>query len=97
MKNIIGEFTLPKADEMEQLIGETIANILLEKTKSDEISINDPAFKNFLPVVFAKGNLEFLRIIAEKWYVDSRKELILKFIDDVEKMINEGEEQLRSR
>ena len=95
MKGIIGGFTLPNSNEREQMMGETIANVLLENVKSDKMSINDPLFKNFLPVVFAKGNLEFLRVMAEKWYVDDRRELILKFIDDVEKMTLEGAEQLK--
>jgi len=91
----VGEFTT--VDGPLDVMGQLIANDVLQKAQSDEISINDPYFKEFLCVVFSEGNFEFLRVIAKKWYPDERKEPILEFINHVEKMTLEGQEQLRSR
>ena len=77
--------------------GSLIAEIILNGIKDNEISINDAEFKHFLPVIFAEGNFEFLRVIAENVYNDTRKEIIVDFIDLVEKMTQEGVKELKSK
>lgn len=91
-----GEFTM-HSSPLEDMMGQLIASDIIHKAKTDEISINDPYFKEFPCVVFAEGNFEFLRVIAEKWYPDDRKEPIMDFIDRVEKMMVEGQQSLRRR
>lgn len=94
--NVIGDFTMSK-DKKENVSGILIANAILYKAKNDEISINDNIFKEFLCVIFEQGNFEFLKVIAEKWYPDSRKDVIINFLDEVWKMTLEGEQSLRGK
>ena len=94
--NITGKFTMSK-NKAENALGILIANEILYKAKNDEISINDDIFKEFLCVIFQEGNFEFMKVIAEKWYPDSRKDVIINFLDEVWKMTKEGEEQLRKK
>lgn len=91
----IGEFTMYN-NEAHAKAGSLIAEIILNGIKDSEISINDAEFKHFLPVIFAEGNFEFLRVIAEKVYNDKRREIIDDFIDLVEKMTQEGAKELNS-
>lgn len=92
----IGEFTLP-TNETLAVMGNAIAKIIINGIKDNELSINDAAFKQFLPVIFAEGNFEFLRVIAENICTDTRKEIIVDFIDLVEKMTQEGAKELNSK
>ena len=96
MTDIVGEFTMSK-DKTANAFGHLIANEILHLAKNDEISINDDIFKEFLCVVFEQGNIEFLKVIAEKWYPDSRKDVIINFLDEVWKLTKDGEEQLRKK
>lgn len=91
--NIIGEFTGSALSES----GVEIANNILEKAKSGELAITDDYFKQFLCCVFAEGNFEFLRVLAENWYPDTRKDVILEFIDLVEKTTLEGQKELNEQ
>lgn len=84
-------------DETHAMVGEAIANMLLESIKDGTLSINDEEVKHFLPAIFAEGNFEFLRAIAENVYNDTRKEIIVDFIDLVEKMTQEGAKELNSK
>lgn len=93
--NTVGEFTIENGPS--NRLGQLIANDILQKAKSDEISINDHYFKEFLCVIFGEGNFEFLRVVAEKWYPDDRKNPIMEFINRVEKMMLEGQQSLRRR
>lgn len=90
--NIIGEFTGSDLSGY----GVKVANEILEKAKSGEVAITDDYFKQFLCCIFAEGNFEFLRILAKNWYPDTRKDVILEFIDLVEKTTLEGQEDLHN-
>ena len=92
--NIIGEFT---GNSVLHDSGVEVANDILEKAKSGELSITDDYFKQFLCCIFAEGNFEFLRILAKNWYPDTRKEVILEFIDLVEKTTLEGQKELHEQ
>ena len=89
--NTIGEFT---GHSILAEHGVKTANNILKKVKTGEITIHDDYFKQFLCCIFAEGNFEFLRVLAENWYVDTRKDVILDFIDNVEKTTLEGKEEL---
>ncbi len=91
--NIIGEFTGSALSAS----GVEIANNILEKAKSGELAITDDYFKQFLCCVFAEGNFEFLRVLAENWYPDTRKEVIIEFIDLVEKTTLDGQKDLHEK
>lgn len=90
---IIGEFT--GSDDLSEY-GVEVANEILEKAKSGELTITDGYFKQFLCCIFAEGNFEFLRVLAENWYPDTRKDVIIEFIDLVEKTTLEGQEDLHN-
>jgi len=90
----VGTFTMG-SDDIQNIMGQVIADDILNQAKTDKISINDSLFKDFLCVIFSSGNFEFLRVIAEKLYSDTRKEIILDFLNHVETMTNEGEEHLK--
>ena len=96
----VGQFTMGGNKE-EVILGYAIADKLIEDAKNDKISINDDIFKHFLPCIFNEGNFEFLKVIAEKVYPDTRKEIIIDFLDLVWQMTEEGqkemEEKMRSR
>lgn len=92
--NTIGEFTGSKSM---RVYGETTANDILKKVKNGEITIHDDYFNQFLCCIFAEGNFEFLRVLAENWYIDSRKDVVLDFIDTVEKVTLEGKEELNKQ
>ena len=92
--NTIGEFT---GSKLMREYGETTAKDILKKVKNGEITIHDDYFNQFLCCIFAEGNFEFLRVLAENWYVDSRKDVVLDFIDNVEKVTLEGEEELNKQ
>lgn len=89
--NIIGEFTGNSALHDD---GVEIANDIIDKVNSGELKITDDYFNQFLCCIFAEGNFEFLRILARNWYPDTRQEIILEFIDLVEKTTLEGQKAL---
>ncbi|MBR3140576.1 MAG: hypothetical protein IKF11_06895 [Methanobrevibacter sp.] len=91
--NIIGEFTGSALSGH----GVEVANDILEQAKSGELAITDDYFKQFLCCIFAEGNFEFLRVLAENWYPDTRKDVILEFIDLVEKTTLEGQKELHEQ
>ena len=96
----VGEFTMNGTPE-EHLLGYMIADKLLEDARNDKISINDNVFKHFLPCIFNEGNFEFLKIIAENVYPDTRKEIIIDFLDLAWQMTEEAmkdmDEKMKSR
>ena len=91
MKDIIGEFT---GNSVLHDDGVKVANDILDKVNSGELKITDDYFNHFLCCIFAEGNFEFLRILARNWYPDTRQEIILNFIDLVEKTTLEGQKSL---
>ena len=91
----IGDFQIDGKNV--DLLGQAIAEGLLDDINSGEKTINDTIFREFLCCIFAKGNFEYLRVIASNMYKDSRKEVILEFIDIVETMTNEGKDSLEGK
>ena len=96
----VGEFSMD-GTKKDIILGYAIAEKLIHDAKNDEISINDDVFKHFLPCIFNEGNFEFLKIIAEKVYPDTRKEIITEFLDLVWEMTEEAmkdmDEKMKSR
>ena len=93
MKEIIGEFSgSPLQDD-----GIKVANEILKQVEDGELTITDDFFKHFLCCIFAEGNFEFLRILARNWYPDTRKEVIIEFIDLVEKTTLDGQKDLHEK
>lgn len=77
-----------------EIFGTVMALSLVHDITTNQKSIHDDAVLMFLPVLFAEGNLEFLKLIADKLYVDTRKEVIHDFINTVEEMTKEGIKKL---
>lgn len=92
----VGKFS-KENNEALNILGHLIATDIIEKVKTGELSIDDDMFKEFLPCIFGEGNLEFLKLIAEKVYLDSRKEVIIEFVNYVQKMTEEGHKQMDSK
>ena len=93
MKNVLGEFSGGILEKQ----GIHVANQILQEVEDGELNITDDFFKHFLCCIFAEGNFEFLRVLARNWYPDSRIDVILEFIDLVEKTTLEGEKDLHEK
>ncbi len=48
----------------------------------------------FLPAIIAEGNLDFMKACAENMYDDSRKDVIIEFLDELWKLTIKGEKLL---
>ncbi len=78
-------------------IGNHVADTILGELETGETTINDSAVREFLYIIFGEGNFEFLRHFAKQTYNDSRKDIVLDFIDLVKETAIQGKKELNSR
>ena len=92
MTRTIGEFSIDGTNVND--LGQAIAMALLDDIEEGKIKVTDDMFQEFLCCIFAEGNLDYLRVIAQNYYTDTRKDVVLEFIDIVEEMVKYGKESL---
>lgn len=78
------------------MLGDEIADSLLKDVGEGKLKVTDGTFIKFLPCIFAEGNVDFLRAIADECFEAKENiEVVNIFLDYVEVMIKKGERLLK--
>lgn len=93
MNELLRLITAP--DDLLQEFGSRVAK---DNTKAlNDRSVNiytDERTLMFLPAIIAEGNLDFMKACAVNMYDDSRKDVIIEFLDELWKLTIKGERLL---
>ena len=80
---------------MLQEFGSRVAKDTAKRLNDKSVDIyTDEKTLMFLPAIIAEGNLDFMKACAENMYDDSRKDVIIEFLDELWKLTIKGEKLL---
>lgn len=83
-------------DTMLEEIGSNIAMNVSISLRNQSVDIyTDEQILAFLPALIAEGNLDFIKACAENMYNDTRKEVIIEFLNELWKLTQKGEKLLK--
>ena len=85
-------------DDLLQEFGSRVAKDNTKALNDRSVDIyTDERILMFLPAIIAEGNLDFMKACAVNMYDDSRKEVIIEFLDELWKLTSKGEKLLDKR
>ena len=72
-----------------------IAEMIKIGLEDGVITLTDDEFRHFVPVIMAEGNVDFLKAIAKARYKDTRKDVVIEFLNYIETLVIEGKKELK--
>lgn len=82
-------------DDLLHEFGSRVAKDTAKRLNDKSVDIyTDEKTLMFLPAIIAEGNLDFMKACAENMYDDSRKDVIIEFLDELWKLTIKGEKLL---
>ena len=93
MNELLRLITAP--DDLLHEFGSKVAKDTAKRLNDKSVDIyTDEKTLMFLPAIIAEGNLDFMKACAENMYDDSRKDVIIEFLDELWKLTIKGEKLL---
>ena len=84
----------PHGVEIIYNVGEQVAEQIVKDLEDGKIHVEDDIVVCFLPAIIGGGNLHFLQVCARSMYNDTRKDVIVDFLDYMLKLGEKGYNQI---
>ena len=82
--------------DLTDMLGEMIGNQIISKVENGELSLKDEIVTNWIPCIYAEGNLKFLMALARTECDDKDYDAVMKFLLKVNQARLIGTENLEN-